>query len=98
MIAQGAGGYFDTSAAWREVALPAGQLAYGARGFPSRAALRAHVAALPPGVVCVPGAPIDFTPSLLLASTPRITLVADTGRQIAHYILDGVIAKDVEYL
>ncbi|KOB73537.1 Immune-related Hdd13 [Operophtera brumata] len=74
------------------------QLVYGDRTFPSREALREFVAALPPGAASPPGAAVDFTPVLHLAPAPRVSLVADSGRQIAHNILQGVIVKDIEYL
>nr|XP_021205460.1 poxin isoform X1 [Bombyx mori]H9JU86.1 RecName: Full=Poxin [Bombyx mori] len=89
---EGEGGYFESTQNWKVVEPAAGGYAYGELTFPSRTALREHVAGLRGGA----GAWGDAVPVLRGGTSPRLALVLD-GRQLAHYYLHNVIV-DVEYL
>ncbi|KAF9404974.1 hypothetical protein HW555_014072 [Spodoptera exigua] len=92
---EGEGGYFDTSLPWEKRTIPEGSSVYGNKTFQSRDELREYVASLPP-----PGTPAagEATPLVYVGGTPRLVLVAPTGRQLSHHYLHGVITSDVEYL
>lgn len=92
---QGEGGYFETSLPWEVIDAAEDSIIYGTQMFPSREELRRYIGGLPPAEVA-PGAPPQ--PALLRGAHPRIVLVAQNGRQLAHHYLQGVLTTDIEYL
>ncbi|CAG5047410.1 unnamed protein product [Parnassius apollo] len=92
---EGAGGYFETSLPWEIVHPMNGDIMYGDKTFQSRDELRSYIAELSPPEV---SAELPVRPILLTGVTPRLSLITQNGRQIAHQYLHGVHASDVQYL
>ncbi|XP_046964067.1 poxin-like isoform X2 [Vanessa cardui] len=92
---EGDGGYFETSRPWEILDIEEGKSYYGDKGFDTREELNRYLETLPPAEVNSNSPP---RPILLRGRTPRVVLMAENGRQLAHHYLHGVLVNDVEYL
>ncbi|XP_068623456.1 poxin-like isoform X2 [Battus philenor] len=92
---EGEGGYFESSLPWEKIHPMDGELVYGDQTFSSRDALLQHLADLSPAEV---SKELPVRPVLSTGMIPRLALITHSGRQLAHYYLNGVHASDVQYL